>query len=69
MTDHEPADLAGRLRVARACLLGIKECVADLEGFLNRGLTAIDGARTAAGAAGIQDRTRVRNARRKGRRR
>ena len=47
--------------------MGIRECAADLEGFLSRGLAAIDEARIAAGEAGVQQGGRVRSAMRKGR--
>jgi hypothetical protein len=70
VTDREPVDIASRLRVARACLLGIKEAVADIEGFIARGSEALRSAEAAAGVypsgKGSQGSTRGRPRKHKG---
>ena len=45
----DQSDPASRLRIARACMLGIRECATDLGGFADRGLAAIDQARVLVG--------------------
>ncbi len=53
-TEPVTAD-ASKLRVARACLLGIRECARDADAFVTRGLAALDATVGAAIPSGGAD--------------
>ena len=62
--DNPAAEALSRLRIARATLIGVRECLADAQGFVNRGLEKVEECQAAVVAALVAAGLEVRSGRR-----